>query len=358
MRLTTNQTKRMKRKINSQMISVIPLTLDNGTSDLFLFQLKNNIGTLVEILNYGASLVSFVAPDKNGHFGNIILCYHDYTDYLHDTFYLGSTIGRFANRIANGKFNLNGKEISVEKNDGKNSNHGGFSGFNSRFFSHKIEEDKLILSCESEDNDGGFPGNIRFSVTYSLSADNRLSIDYHVISDKDTVFNPTNHAYFNLSGGKDDIILDHQLKIFANQYLKTNDEFIPTGEILPVMKKTAFDFRSFRNISVMMSLKNEIINGFNTYFISDSEVDMKHLAILKSEVTGRVLNVYSTMPGVQIYTGDYLSEPFQPFEGICLEAQFYPDGPNHSDFKTLRLEKNRVYCQKIIYEVGIETSEN
>ena len=318
---------------------------------LILFRIQNKQGCYVEILNFGATLVSIVVPDKKGNLENIILRYDNIADYLTDSFYLGCTVGRFANRIGGAKFTLNGKTYFLDKNDGNNSNHGGFNGFNSKIFDYEIQDDKLILSCESEDGEGGFPGNIKFTVTYSFTDNNELHIEFDAISDMETIFNPTNHAYFNLSG-KQNSILNHKLKVFSDNYLETNDEFIPTGKINSISYNPAFDFRDYQEISGLMPLKNEIIEGYNTYFISKFNNKIKQLASLTESESGITVDIYSSMSGVQIYTGDYLSEPHQPFAGICLEAQFFPDSPNHPNFETCILKPDEEVAHSIIIAIN------
>lgn len=318
--------------------------------NLSLFRLENSTGAYVEVLNYGATLVSLVVPDKQGNFTNMILSYDNIESYFTDTFYIGSTIGRFANRIAGAQFLLNGKIVHLDKNDGKNSNHGGFNGFHTKIFDAEIADDQLILSCESNDGEGGFPGNMKFSVIYSFTENNELHIEYKAVSDKETPFNPTNHAYFNLSVGKENI-LNHELKVYAGSYLETDDEFIPTGSILPITDP-GFDFREYATISEQMIFKDEIIKGYNTYFISNSNEKLKRLASLQDKKSGRAIDVYSTMPGVQIYTGDYLSGKFRPFSGICLEAQFYPDAPNHAHFEGCMLDPGKEVRHKIVMAIG------
>ena len=318
---------------------------------LILFRIQNKQGCYVEILNFGATLVSIVVPDKKGNLENIILRYDNIADYLTDSFYLGCTVGRFANRIGGAKFTLNGKTYFLDKNDGNNSNHGGFNGFNSKIFDYEIQDDKLILSCESEDGEGGFPGNIKFTVTYSFTDNNELHIEFDAISDMETIFNPTNHAYFNLSEKKE-TILNHKLKVFSDSYLETNDEFIPTGKINSISYNPAFDFRDYQEISGLMPLKNEIIEGYNTYFISKFNNKIKQLASLTESESGITVDIYSSMSGVQIYTGDYLSEPHQPFAGICLEAQFFPDSPNHPNFETCILKPDEEVTHSIIIAIN------
>lgn len=316
--------------------------------ELVLFRIENTSGAYIEVLNYGATLTSIVVPDQTGKKENIILGYNNIEDYLSDQFYLGSTIGRFANRIAKARFDLDGSTYHLDKNDGENSNHSGSDGFNFRIFDHKITEDKIILSLESKDGDGGFPGNIHFSVIYSFSDNNELIIGYKVIADKKTIFNPTNHAYFNLTAGKENI-LNHELKIQANDYLESDNQFIPTGKILPVAK-TGFDFREYRKIAEMMPLKNEILKGYNTYFIGNNNNEkLQLLASLKEHSSGRNLDVYSTTPGVQVYTGDYLSGAQPPFGGVCIEAQFFPDFPNHPHFDQLIILPGQECSQIIKY---------
>ena len=323
----------------------------NG-KDIILFKIQNGLGAYVEIMNYGATLISFVVPDRQGDMRNIILRYDNIDDYFSDTSYIGSTIGRFANRISNAQFTLKGKTYLLDKNDGNNSNHGGFTGFSSRIFDHEICENTLILSYKSIDGEGGFPGNLDFRVSYSFSDENKLCIGYKPISDNETVFNPTNHAYFNLSTEKESI-LNHKLQVLADSYLETNDDFIPTGEILSI-KNTAFDFSTYKTIAEMMLQKKEIIQGFNTYFVSNSKEELKYLASLQDENSNTVLDVYSTMPGVQIYTGDYLSGQHKSFSGICLEAQFYPDGPNHAHFETCWLKPFEIKAHEISFHYSVK----
>ncbi|MFT3739644.1 MAG: aldose epimerase family protein [Breznakibacter sp.] len=322
--------------------------------DILLFRLGNPGGAYVEVTNYGATLVSFAVAGARGEPENIILGYDHIEDYFADAAYIGSTVGRFANRIAGARFSLGGKTYHLDKNDGDHSNHGGFAGFNSRVFDYRIEEDRLVLTYESPDGESGFPGNMIFSVTYSFLPDNRLHIGYRAVSGSETIFNPTNHAYFNLTGGKGNV-LDHELRIWADSYLETDSEFIPTGKVLPV-SGSAFDFREYTAISRLMPLKKEILQGYNTYFIGNPTGELQCLASLRERSSGKSVDVYSTMPGVQVYTGDYLSGKHRPFAGICLEAQFYPDGPNHPHFGTCILKPEEEVRHTIIFALGNETS--
>ncbi len=325
--------------------------VQSAGGDCILFRMQNASGSFVDILNYGAAIVSIVVPDKNNRLGNVVLNYPNLVDYLADTAYLGSTIGRFANRISNAGFELDGEAFSLDKNDGKNTNHGGWKGFNKQFFDYKIVDDSLVLSIDSKDGEGGFPGNLHFSVRYSFNDANELTIRYKGIADRKTIMNPTNHAYFDLSSGKE-CPLDHQFKVAADRFLEMNDEFLPTGKILPIQDNAAFDFRKFKKIRELMPLKREILKGYNTYFIgTEANVGTPRLlASLKSEGSGRCLEVYSDMPGIQFYTGDYLSGVHKPFDGVCLEAQFYPDAPHHSHFPSCILEASKEVTYTIRYK--------
>ena len=323
-----------------------------GGQELLLFRLQNNQHCYVEILNLGATLVSFVVPDKQGIRENIVLNYSNIADYLSDTAYLGSTVGRFANRITNARFSLNEKTYCLDKNDGENSNHGGFKGFNKKLYNHCIEGDSLLLSMESADGDGGFPGNMQFSVQYTLDDQNTLHITYRASSDQDTLFNPTNHAYFDLSAGKANPI-DQELKVEADSFLEANDQFLPTGRILP-LQDSPFDFRSYKAISALMPFKNEILKGYNTYFIGREAAEKEMIplrASLQDRCSGRILQVFSDMPGVLCYTGDYLSGQHQAFSGVCLEAQGYPDAPTHKHFPLQILLAGQEAVYRIDYQL-------
>lgn len=317
---------------------------------VYLFRLVNNERTSVEIISYGATIKSINIPDEKGKIKNIILGYDRPEDYLSDKNYLGATIGRYANRISNAAFVMDGKSYSLHKNDGANCNHGGFSGFNKKLFDHKIENGKLILSVESKDGEGGFPGNMMLTVSYQLTNKNELFINYHVSTDKKTPVNITNHAYFNLSGKE--TILDHQLKIESDMLLESNDNYLPTGVYIDVKDNPGFDFREFKVIGENMNLKKERIKGYNSYFISRrNERSLKRLAILKSRESDTQVEFFSTMPGIMIYTGDYLSGLYRPFSGVSLEAHYYPDSPNRPHFPQGIYAEGDIWRETIMYRI-------
>jgi aldose 1-epimerase len=318
--------------------------------DIVLFRLHGDTGTFVEALNFGATLVSVVVPDRNGQPENIILHYPDVEDYFTDTFCIGSSVGRFTNRIAGARFTLNDKVFLLDKNDGENCLHGGFSGFNKKIFDAEIDGNEVMFSARSNDGDGGFPGNMDITVRLSFS-DNTLAVRYMATCDRDTLFNPTCHAYFNLTGQKSDIF-NHELQVHASEYLEMDQSFLPTGKILPVAN-TACDFRQYKSVGQMSTLKQDNMKGYNTCFVAADAGPVKHLASLREASSGRVVDVYSTMPGVLLYTGDYLWGKHPPFSGLCLEAQFCPDAPNHPNFPPCVITPDKVHEQQIVFKFNV-----
>ncbi|SHN27648.1 aldose epimerase family protein [Mucilaginibacter sp. OK098] len=320
--------------------------------ELLLFTVKNANGAFIQLTNYGATIVSVVAPGRNGELEHVIAGFDEPEDYLVDKCYIGSTIGRFANRIGNAAFKLDGKQYHLEANDNTNTNHGGGSGYNLRVFDYKIEDDKLIFTLNSPDGDGGFPGNLGLTVSYQWTENNQLKITYLAETDQLTIANFTNHAYFNLSG-KGGSMLNHQLTIYADQVLETDKEYIPTGKVIPAGKSALSVDR------IGDKIKENKGEGFNHYYILNNQDDNIRLAaVLDDENSGRRLNVYTTYPGLMFYTGDFLEsiypghlgKPYKPFDGLCLECQYYPDAPNHDSFPSAALKPGEQYREEIIYE--------
>lgn len=332
-------------KITEQKVSIYK------DKPIVLFRLTNSSDAYVEILNYGATIVAVVVPDKNGKLDNVVLHYDNPTDYFSDPFYLGATIGRVANRISDAKFTLEGCTYHLDKNDGNNSNHGGYTGFNQKIFDYQIKESSILLSTKSDNGEGGFPGNLEFSVEYSFSDENELHIQYTACSDKATPINFTNHSYFNLSG-QGNTILNDRLKVNTQEYMESNNHFLPTGKICPV-KNTAFDFRNYKEIGRMLPLKSDNLKGYNAFFVKNiSHNQDEPLASLLNTDSGRTIELYTSMPGILIYTGDFLSGKFKPFEGICLEAQYHPDAVNQPHFEQNILQPSQTKTDTITYRFG------
>jgi aldose 1-epimerase len=322
--------------------------IDNGRV-IYLFKIENASGAYVELTNYGATLVSVNVPDRGGKIGNVILGYPSINGYLNDACYIGSTIGRFANRIANAKFELNGNTYQLENNDGVNSNHSGSSGFNYKVFGYTITGDELVFDLLSEDGDGGFPGSLSLKVSYRWTEDNELLITYSAVTDKTTLANFTNHAYFNLNPNAGNI-LNHELTINADNIVKAAADHIPTGLIAPA-GKLAFDKQRVQE-------KVTIPAGINTCYVLNQQAEQTPACVLSEETSGRVMTVFTTYPGVMLYTGDYLysntpgsnGRNHEPFDGLCLECQFFPDSPNHPHFPSTVLNPGETYQHNITYK--------
>lgn len=332
------------------------ITLENfgicNDVELLLFTLKNADGAFAELTNYGATIVSVMVPDRDGELEPVVLGFGEPEGYLVDNCYIGSTIGRFANRIGNAAFELDGKQYHLDANDNANNNHSGSSGYNLRVFDYKIEDDKLSFMLQSPDGDGGFPGNLELTVSYRWTENNQLRITYLAGTDQPTIANFTNHAYFNLSGNGGSM-LNHRLTIYADQVLETDEEYIPTGKVVQAGEKTFF-----RNW-ISYKIKENNGEGFNHFYVLNNQGNSIPLAaVLDDENSGRRLNVYTTYPGLMFYTGDFLEsihpghlgKPYKPFDGLCLECQFYPDAPNHNTFPSTILKPGEQYKEEIIYE--------
>jgi len=312
--------------------------------EIFKFKLTNVHGNYVELLNYGAIVKSIVVPDKNGKKENVVLGFPTLKGYLNDNCYIGATIGRFSNRI--------NKTYHLDKNDGKNNNHSGSAGFNSKVFDFLVIDDAVIFTLDSKDGEGGFPGNLKTKVIYNWTNRNELKIKYLAISDEKTPLNFTNHSYFNLSGCKDKI-QNHNLTIRSNSILESTPDYIPTGEIV------AADQLSFSNKKLGEVMQNK---GLNVFYIFDKNTTQPDFVCeLSEEESGRRMRVQTSYPGVQLYTGDYLnskimgehSKLYEPFDGVCLECQYYPDSPNHEHFSNTIFGSGEFYNETITYAFDV-----
>ena len=317
--------------------------------DVFLFTLTNSHGLEVSIINYGGAITSLKVPDRNGEFGDIVLGYETLDDYVRSPRYLGALIGRHANRIAEGKFSLNGVDYQLEQNNGANHLHGGFNGFDKRVW-NASEENGLRLDYLSEDGEAGYPGNLTATVVYSLSDDSKLSIEYQATTDHDTIVNLTNHAYFNLRG--EGTILDHELMLNADNFTPVSSDLIPTGEIKSV-EGTAMDFRKSKKIGSEISL----IGGYDhNYVLNDYDGSLRSVGRLYEATTGRIVEIFTTQPGIQFYSGNFLDgslvgkhgQAYQKYAGLCLEPQHFPDAPNHSNFPSTILRAGEEYKEMTV----------
>ena len=328
------------------------------------YTLANKNKMEVKIITYGGAVVEINVPDKDGNVNDVVLGYDNIQGYENGKKFHGALIGRCANRIKNSRFNINDKEYILESNDGNNHLHGGINGFDKVVWNSEIVDSKsniLKLSYLSKDGEEGYPGNLKVDVYYSLTEDNELKIEYRAISDKDTVVNLTNHSYFNLRGHSSGDILDQKLMINADSFT-INDRFsIPTGEIRNV-ENTPMNFKILKKIGENINDNDEQIKfgqGYDHNWLLNSNGDLTVLsAKLVDEISGRVMEMYTTNKGVQIYSGNFLdgseigkdNVSYERRSGICLETQFVPNAINDSNFESPLLKSNNEYKHITIYK--------
>ncbi len=338
---------------------------DIKNNQVKLFELSNSQGTSIKITNAGATITSIETRDKNANFSNIVLGFDNpetyiSPEYLENCVYLGATIGRFANRIAKGKFHLNGKTYKLKVNNGNNHLHGGPTGFHQKIWSSEIEETEagqaLIMRTFSPDGEEGYPGNVEVEVRFLLSDENELIIDYTANSDAATPVNLTNHSYFNLTGGNRDI-LDHEVMIFADEYTPKDDD-VPTGDIVTT-EKTPFDFKEFHKVGER--LNHLPYDAYDHNFVINGKAgELKRAAIVREPVSGRMLEVFTTLPGMQFYSGAHLDGSFEnsrkkleKFGGLCFETQYFPDSPNHPSFPSCIVEPGKPFKHTTVFKFDV-----
>lgn len=333
-----------------------------------LFILSNSNGVQVSVTNYGARIVSFTTYNKLNEPVDIVVGFDSLEDYLTtDEIYHGAVIGRYANRIKNGSFSLDGITYNLQKNNGPNHLHGGPGGFHNVVWEAVSSDSKnLLLKYISADGEEGFPGTLTVTVRYELTDENELKINYNAESDKTTVINLTNHAYFNLNGQGSGSVLDHLLYINADHYTPIDSNLIPTGDISPVAG-TAFDFTKSKTIGKdIEALKEQLINGngYDHNFVLNKKVGELVLAAKAvGEASGIALDVFTTEPGVQLYTGNFMKGVNKLKRGkkdewrsaFCLETQHYPDSPNQPHFPTTKLKAGETFASQTIYKVSLES---
>lgn len=312
-----------------------------------------------KIITYGGILAELLVPDKNGKLGDVVLGFDTLDPYVKGHPFFGATVGRYANRIAKGKFSLDGKDYTLAVNNGPNSLHGGLKGFDKYVWKvEKSDESSLTLSHVSKDGDEGYPGTMHVQVTFTVTKDSALRIDYKATTDKSTVLNLTNHSYFNLGGPASGPILDHVVQLEADAYTAVDDTLIPTGKIAPV-RGTALDFTKPMAIGARFSeLKSDPV-GYDHNFVLRGHGELTALAARVTEPkSGRIMEVYTTEPGVQLYTSNFMDGTLTGKDGVvykkygafCLETQHYPDSPNHSEFPTTVLRPGQTFTSTTIYK--------
>jgi len=357
-----------KSKSDSQVKKQVWGEISGQTVDLYT--LMNKQGTQIKITNYGAIIQSISVIDNKGNFNDIVLGFSTLEGYVSkNSPHFGGVVGRYANRIANAQFTLDGKTYHLSKNNGAHQIHGGTSGFDSKiwqaesFKNEKGEGVKLIY--RSKDGEEGFPANVQVTVNYLLTEQNELLIAYEATTDQATVINLTQHSYFNLNGQDSGDILKQEVRLFAWQYTPVNQDFIPTGKIEYVEEDGALDFSHFHPIGERIHLLDRLPRGgydFNYVIEKGKKSGLKIAATAYAPQTGRYLEMKTTEPGMQFYTGNFLDgtiigkngKAYQKHAGFCFEAQHFPDSPNHANFPTTVLRPDKPYRQLTIYKFSVK----
>ena len=326
---------------------------------------SNEKGMSMTVINYGGRIASIKVQSKNGDAVDVVLGYDSPEGFLTDNSFLGTLVGRYGNRIGNAKFTLNRQEYQLSKNNGENTLHGGPGGFHTKFWSGELfqnnNQDALTLTYLSPDGEEGYPGNLNVKVTYTLTDQNEVVIDYEATTDKPTVVNLTNHAYFNLAGAGNGDILGHELQIFADRFTPVDAGLIPTGELRPVTG-TPFDFTAVHPIGERIDADDEQIKfgkGYDHNFVLNKpKPDSLTLAAVVTEPnTGITMEVWTTEPGVQLYTGNFMDgsvigkggKAHNYRSAFCLETQHFPDAPNKPEFPTTTLNPGETYKSRTVY---------
>ncbi|OKL40332.1 aldose epimerase family protein [Pontibacter flavimaris] len=328
---------------------------------VYLYTLTNPQGVTVKITNYGAIVTSFVTPDKNGEMGDVVAGFDDLSGYIPNDPHFGGVVGRFANRIAYGRFTLDGQAYTLPVNDAPHHLHGGYQGFDRVVWQAEElpQQNALKLTYMSPDGEEGYPGNLTATVVYTLTADNALQIDYSATTDKATPVNLTNHSYFNLSAGKANDISGHLIQINAEKYTPVDETLIPTGELATVAG-TPLDLRQPQPIGQHL---HELPGGGydHNFVLNKGNERITTAAEVYDPASGRVLEVYTTQPGIQLYTGNFLDGSLTGRDGntytrhyaFCLETQHFPDSPNQPNFPDTILRPGETYRETTIYKLSV-----
>lgn len=330
-----------------------------GTVDVYT--LENAKGMKMEVSALGGRILTLTAPDRDGRFADVLMGLARPEDYVTQHPYYGAFIGRYGNRIGGAKFTLGGKTYELEKNNGKNMLHGGFVGFDRRLMTAKIDGEALVLSYHSPDGECGFPGNLDVDVKYELTDDGEVKLTYDAVSDADTLCNLTNHAYFNI--GDDDTVLDQVLDINASRITPVDDELIPHGEFMAVIG-TPYSFKGGVKLGKNMFSDDHMIalcHGFDFNYCLDrkTENDLEFCASVYDEKSGRYMECYTTLPGVQLYTsntvkGSVGKKTYENYAALCLETQGFPNSPNCPEYPSTVLKKGEKYHTETVYKFSVK----
>jgi aldose 1-epimerase len=322
-----------------------------------LYTLTNSHGSSIQLIDYGAIITSVEVPDRDGKRANINLNYPSLEGYLERHPYFGATVGRFCNRIAGGKFSLDGQMYTLVQNNGPNHLHGGTIGFDKLVWKGEpMRLDEAIgvrLTVVSPDGQEGYPGNLTVHVEFTWNDEHELKIAFRAETDKPTVVNLTNHSYWNLAGANSGDVLEHELQLFCEKYLAVDDTLIPTGELVKVAG-TPLDFLQPRKIGERIQ-QFPMTKGYDHCFVVDGQPGtLRKAAVVREPKSGRVMEVWTTQPGVQLYTGNHLGGKYGQHSGFCLETQHYPDAPNKPQFPTTRLNPGETFEEVTVHRFSVE----
>jgi aldose 1-epimerase len=350
---------------SKQQIAIKSFGTMPDAREVKMFTLANNQGISMNVINYGGIIVSLNVPDKNGKIEDVVLGYDSLSHYIRNNPYFGALIGRYGNRIAKGKFFLDGKSYQLATNNDPNHLHGGVNGFDKVFWNIEPIDtaagNALRLTYQSKDGEEGYPGNLNVEVTYLLTEKNELSISYKATTDKKTIVNLTQHTYFNLSGDAKADILQHELVLNADKFIPVDKTLIPTGKLQNV-EGTPFDFRTPISIGSRIDKKDQQLEfgrGYDhCWVLTDPETDSLNLAATLYEPTsGRLMSISTTEPGIQFYSGNFLDGSnigkkgavYKHRYGLCLESEHFPDSPNQKNFPSVELNPGEVYRTQTVY---------
>lgn len=340
--------------------------------EVFEFTLTNSSGMRMKVINFGGIITSVFVPDRDGILEDVVTGHDTLDDYLADPHYFGAIVGRYANRISGAKFFLNGQQIRLHANNGNCHLHGGIVGYNKVFWDIETfqndDNQSLKLTYLSHDGEEGFPGNLSVTVIYTLTSQNEIIVDYAATTDKSTVLNLTQHSYFNLSAGKQNDILSHEIQLFASHFLPTNSDQIPTGERRSV-DGSVFDFRKPKKIGRDIQLPDEqLISaiGYDHTWIIDHETDLAKACCLTEPESGRCLEIFTTEPGIQFYSGNYLNcqgngkngQSYLYRYALALETQHFPNSVNEPSFPSVYLHPGEKFSSKTIYKFSVKPHNN
>jgi len=344
-------------KITSEQFGIT-----SAGDEVRLFSLTNNQGTEVRITNYGGIITAINVPDREGKIDDVVLGHDTLEGYLNRSRYFGAVVGRYANRIAHGRFTLNGDSYSLATNNGANHLHGGSKGFDKVLWEARELSDGLRITYLSKDGEEGYPGNVRATINYSLTPANELRIEYLATTDKETIINLTNHSYFNLAG--EGTILRHELMLNADAFTPVDKGLIPTGEIRSVAN-TPMDFTSVAAVGAHIGDDYEQLKfagGYDHNFVlRGGAEELKQAATIYEPRCGRVMEVFTTQPGMQFYSGNFLDGsivgkqgvPYVRHSGCCFEPQHFPDSPNHPEFPSTVLKPGEQYQHTTVYKFSV-----